>query len=178
MKYPYQIKTILTIPYNDLYMAYKKNSEQYNQLVTNIHLIDAIFDELKKLYSETKDQLIGYEEDWYKSNIQFVQMYDNFRIKAQKGDSLFESIRSLYVDWMKYGNTKDLVRALEFIKDFIEKCKEHLPDSRALSFIHVANDISNIIKNYQSKTVFYSEAFNDYKNTLTQAYQELKEAIT
>ena len=178
MKYPYQIKTILTIPYNDLYMAYKKNSEQYNQLVTNIHLIDAIFDELKKLYSETKDQLIGYEEDWYKSNIQFVQMYDNFRIKAQKGDSLFESIRSLYVDWMKYGNTKDLVRALEFIKDFIEKCKEHLPDSRALSFIHVANDISNIIKNHQSKTVFYSEAFNDYKNTLTQAYQELKEAIT
>lgn len=178
MKYPYQIKTILTIPYNDLYMAYKKDSEQYNQLVTNIHLIDAIFDELKKLYSETKDQLIGYQEDWYKSYIQFVQMYDNFMIKAQKGDSLFESIRSLYVDWMKYGNTKDLVRALEFIKDFIEKCKEHLPDSRALSFIHVANDISNIIKNYQSTTVFYSEAFNDYKNTLTQAYQELKEAIT
>lgn len=176
--YPYQIKTILTIPYNDLYMAYKKNSEQYNQLVTNIHLISAIFDELKKLYNDTTVELFGYQKEWYKSNIQLVQMYDNFRIKSQKEDILFESIRPLYVDWMNYGNTRDLVRASKFIDDFIAKCKKHLPDNRALSFLHLANDISNIIKNYQSKTVFYSEAFNDYKDTLTQAYQELKDAIT
>lgn len=176
--YPYQIKTILTIPHNDLYMTYKKNSAQYNNLITNIHLISAIFDELKKLYYETIDALTGYQEDWHKSNIQFVQMYDKYAIKAQNNDALFNSIRTLYVDWMNYGNTRDLVRALKFFNDFIVNCKKHLPDDRALSFIHLANDISNIIKNYQSKTVFYSETFNDYKNTLTQTYQELKDAIT
>ncbi|MCH7964544.1 MAG: hypothetical protein IH852_11480 [Bacteroidetes bacterium] len=177
MTYPYQIKTILTISNIDLYMAYKKDNEKYNQLITNINLIDVIFDELKKLHIETKVQLKGYEEDWYKSNRQLVQMYNNFRVKTQNGDILFDSIRPLYVDWMKYGNTKDLVRALEFIKDFIKKCKEHIPDSRALSFLHLANDISNIIENYQSTTKFYSGAFNEYKDTLTRANQELKEAI-
>jgi len=176
--YPYQIKTILTIPYNDLYMAYKKNSEQYNQLVTKIHLISAIFDELKKLYNDTTVELLGYEKEWFKSVRQLVVMYDDIRIQAQRDDTLFEAIRPLYVGWMELGNSKDLVSALKFIKVFREKCKDNLPDSRALSFLHLSDDMSDIIVNYQSKTVFYSGAFNDYKDTLTQAYQELKDAIT
>jgi hypothetical protein len=81
------------------------------------------------------------------------------------------------MEWAQYRNTKDLEKALEFIIIFAEKCREFIPDNRALNFIHLTNDISNVIKNYQSTTIFYSNVFNKYNESLTRAYNNLKDVV-
>lgn len=175
---PYQLKSILAIPNYDLFIAYKNDSAKYNKLITNMYLIDSLYDEIRTLYDNTKKSLFGFQDKWYKSVDNLRETYDKLRIELPEGDIFFNTIKQIYVGWAKYGDTKDLYRAKEFLNNFIVNCKDFLPDERALSLLHLAYDSVSTINNYQSKTVFYSEAFNTYHNTLLKSFSELKSIIS
>ncbi len=175
--YPFQLRVLKTIPYIDLFSIYKNEDKIFSEFITNVFRIDSIYKELKSLFTDAFKTLKKIEKDWYDLIMIFNSKYDYIRIESDNNDEFIKSIRTIYLEWIENIDTKDLTKALEFNKKMYNACRAYNSDKRAIKLIHITNDIMNAIRNYQSKTINYSDDFKYYKENLDEVYNNLKNTI-